>query len=622
MYAVKVRPSGHPVKHEVRCAPLGDHGNGVRLGLFSPDASLPQHPSTPVDLMAKLCPTCGNSYDDRNVFCPSDGSTLRTSGDASDLVGSVIADRYLITEKLGQGGMGRVYLAQHVRLPQQAAIKVLHPTLVHDTDALARFNHEASNACRINDSHVARVYDFGETGTGLVYLAMEYVPGETLNELLRTGAPFAPLRAAALTRQIAGGLDAAHKLGIVHRDLKPDNILVTRDTDGEELVKVVDFGIAKAMDTTTQHVTKTGFVLGTAHYMSPEQVSGRIVDRRSDVYALGLVAFMMLTGKLPFPAETAEEAMVKRLTDAPRTLAEMRDDVPWPAEVQQVFDGALAREIEGRYPTAGAFAKALSEAIDNWQRPQSAPAPRAVAAPPRPAPVGAGRASAAGSATHAATTAPARPVWRFALFGGGAVVAGIAAVLLISNGGGAESTDGGGAPTTVASGDSSAGAGAGAVSPPANPVAPNVGGGQVPPPSPGQVSTPSRPQGGGRSGDAGTPVRPASPITGGADRAVADGAAAVAELDKLLAQLSPDSIDVTSDRDQAIARATVRSLRDLLPRLPTAHDSLKAELGRANAHFFLQEIETACAVLRAYLPRASALARTEIEDMRERFGCP
>ena len=594
-----------------------DHGRRVHLGLFSRTQPFTSAP------MPKLCPTCGNSYDDRNVFCPTDGSTLRTSGDAADLVGSVIADRYLITEKLGQGGMGRVYLAQHVRLPQQAAIKVLHPQLVHDTDALARFNHEASNACRINDAHVARVYDYGETGTGLVYLAMEYVPGETLNELLRTGAPFAPLRAAGLTRQIAAGLDAAHKLGIVHRDLKPDNILVTRDTDGEELVKVVDFGIAKAIDTTTQHVTKTGFVLGTAQYMSPEQVSGRIVDRRSDVYALGLVAFMMLTGKLPFPAETAEEAMVKRLTEAPRTLAEMRDDVPWPEEVQRVFDGALAREIEGRYPTAGAFGKSLSDAIDAWQRPHAAHAPSAAAA--RPAPAAVRPAASKQTVQPAVTGARPRPGWRFALVGGAVAVAGIAAVLLFTTDNGAASNS---AATAPAGGQSTtagvAGGGAQPIDSPggappgdrgrsgATGDASGRSGSDGPQPTGGRggsAPTGSDRSGSSRRGGASTPTPPVP------DPAAANGAAAVAELERLLPLLDPAVINDT------IARLSIPALRRLLPALPTAHDSLRAELARAGAHIRLGEIENGCAVLRALEPRASVQSQGTIRQTMQLFDC-
>ena len=253
--------------------------------------------------MAKTCPVCGTSYEDSNVFCPSDGTTLRADEAAGDLVGSVIADRYKITKLLGEGGMGRVYLAEHVRLPQKAAIKVLHPGMVKDNDAVARFNREAANAAKIEHDRVARVFDFGETRDGLVYLAMEFVPGRTIRALLIDEGTLAPTRAASLTYQIAEGLDAAHRIGIVHRDLKPDNIIVMTDEQGNDRSKVVDFGIAKAVGGTDTQLTRTGMVVGTPEFMSPEQVLGESLDARSDVYALALVSYQMLTGMLPFSAD-------------------------------------------------------------------------------------------------------------------------------------------------------------------------------------------------------------------------------------------------------------------------------------------------------------------------------
>src|SRR5688500_12057659 len=168
--------------------------------------------------MPKTCPVCGATYPDANVFCLSDGPTLRAADTAGDLIGAVIADRYLVTDLIGEGGMGRVYLARHVVLPRQAAIKVLRPELLKDPDAVARFMREASSASVIQSDRVAHVYDCGETGDGTFYIAMEYVPGHSLKRLLLESGRLEPRRAAALIRQIAEGLDAAHRLGIVHRD--------------------------------------------------------------------------------------------------------------------------------------------------------------------------------------------------------------------------------------------------------------------------------------------------------------------------------------------------------------------------------------------------------------------
>ncbi|MEO6445003.1 MAG: serine/threonine-protein kinase [Gemmatimonadaceae bacterium] len=316
--------------------------------------------------MQKTCPVCGGTYADSNAFCPIDGTTLRADSTSTDLVGSVIADRYRISKLLGEGGMGRVYLAQHVRLPQQAAIKVMNPGMVQEQDAVARFNREAANAARIEHDRVARVFDFGETSDGLVYLAMEFVPGRTLRAVQEENGRLPPARAANISYQIAEGLDAAHRLSIVHRDLKPDNILVVTDEQGVDRCKVVDFGIAKAGDAKGTQITRTGMVVGTPEFMSPEQVVGESVDARSDVYALALVTFQMLAGELPFKGTTHERAVMSRLIENPQTLADVAPDVAWPDDLQAAFNEALEREPANRTASALAFAEAVVAATEQW----------------------------------------------------------------------------------------------------------------------------------------------------------------------------------------------------------------------------------------------------------------
>ena len=306
----------------------------------------------------KICPVCSSEYADDVKFCPNDGQTLRAVAPASDLVGQVVADRYHVVKKLGEGGMGQVYLAEHVKMGRRSAIKVMNPSMVHDPDAVARFNREASNASRITHPNVCAIYDFGETPDGLIYLAMEFIEGEPLTDLLeREGALPVP-RAAAIFLQTAEALQAAHDLGIVHRDLKPDNIMLSKRKGGGETVKVVDFGIAKAVggDEAGQKVTKTGLVVGTPEFMSPEQLSGDTLDGRSDLYSLALVFYRMLSGKLPFEATTVQETMIKRLTDEPTTLAAARPDLSFPAGLQPVLDTALARTPAERYQTVAKFA--------------------------------------------------------------------------------------------------------------------------------------------------------------------------------------------------------------------------------------------------------------------------
>ena len=312
---------------------------------------------------AKICPACNVEYPETERFCPKDGTALQLPrGASTDLIGSVVAERYHITQRLGAGGMGRVYLAQHVKMGRPCAIKVLHPAMAGDADAIGRFNREAANASRIDHPNVAAIYDFGETHDGLLYLAMQYIEGETLTQLMRRSGALTPLRASDITRQAAEGLHAAHAIGIVHRDLKPDNIMVSADADGLDSVKVVDFGIAKATGEVAQGVTRTGTVVGTPEYMSPEQLAGEPVDGRSDQYSLAMVAFNMLTGELPFPAASTGTMVVMRLTERPRTLAQVRPEVAWPAELEAVMSKALEREPADRYTTTRDFAHAFHAA--------------------------------------------------------------------------------------------------------------------------------------------------------------------------------------------------------------------------------------------------------------------
>jgi serine/threonine-protein kinase len=288
---------------------------------------------------------------------------LHSSRTSTDLIGSVIADRYHILQRLGAGGMGRVYLAEHVKMGRRCAIKVLHPAMAGDGEAVVRFNREAANASRIDHPNVAAIYDFGETADGLLYLAMQFVEGETLTRVMTQGNTLLPMRVLEIVRQVAEGLHAAHSLGIVHRDLKPDNIMVSAGADGIDHVKVVDFGIAKATADQAGGVTRTGVVVGTPEYMSPEQLAGEAVGPASDVYTLALIAFALFTGELPFAAASTAKMVVTRLTEAPRSLAAVRPDVAWPIELEVVMQRALDREPGRRYPSTREFAAALHAAI-------------------------------------------------------------------------------------------------------------------------------------------------------------------------------------------------------------------------------------------------------------------
>ena len=313
----------------------------------------------------KVCPVCGTEYGDDAAFCSRDRSSLRPAavGNSPGLVGQLIGERYHVERRLGEGGMGEVYLARHLLMGRLCALKVMSQALSRDPDAVSRFNREATNASRISHPNVCAVYDFGLTPDGLVYLAMEFVEGRALSAVLDAEGPLPVQRAATLVVQCAHGLQVAHDLGIVHRDLKPDNIMVTPAKE-REVAKLVDFGIAKAVETEPgQRVTKTGFVVGTPEYMAPEQLAGDPLDGRSDQYALALVFYRAITGTLPFEGTTVQETLVKRLTDPPRSLAMACPTGRFPAGLQGVMDRALARDPAGRYPSVTAFSEAVSDVV-------------------------------------------------------------------------------------------------------------------------------------------------------------------------------------------------------------------------------------------------------------------
>lgn len=281
-----------------------------------------------------------------------------------ELIGQVLAGRYRIVSLLGTGAMGAVYIGEHLRMGRRDAIKVLRTGVARDPETIARFTRGARNVSAVRHPNVCTIYDFGDTDDGLQFLAMEYIEGETLKDMLDREGRLELHRAADITRQIAAGLQAAHDVGIVHRDLKPGNIMVTRRSDGGDAVKVVDFDIAKGpAEIEGEEVTRMGFVVGTPEYMSPEQLMGERVDGRSDVYSLGIVLFRMLTGALPFRATSTQEVMVQRLTVDPLRLDEVLPDVGFPPALEDELRRSLARQSAERHASAAAFSAAISAAI-------------------------------------------------------------------------------------------------------------------------------------------------------------------------------------------------------------------------------------------------------------------
>ena len=304
-----------------------------------------------------ICPTCATGYPADIRFCPSDGSILRPiASEAVDLVGRIIDARYYLVEKVGQGGMGEVYRAEHVRTHGRCAVKIINRALAQDPEALSRFIREATNAGSISHPNVAAVHDFGETDDGLLYLAQEYVDGESLSALLDREGALPLARAIDIGRQVADAVGAAHELGIVHRDLKPNNVMLVRDRKGGDLVKVVDFGIARATGDEQQRLTRTGLVIGTPEYMSPEQLISDPVDGRSDIYSLGCILYQMLTGEHAFGGSTAH-VITRRLTEPPPRPRDKNPEVPGPLD--DVIVKALGRTPAERFSSMDELREAL-----------------------------------------------------------------------------------------------------------------------------------------------------------------------------------------------------------------------------------------------------------------------
>jgi beta-lactam-binding protein with PASTA domain/tRNA A-37 threonylcarbamoyl transferase component Bud32 len=265
-------------------------------------------------------------------------------------VAELLARRYRMLEKIGEGGMAVVYKAHCTLLDRPVAIKVLREQYASNPEFVDRFQREARAAARLSHPNIVSIYDVGQEGEKL-FIVMEYVQGVNLKDYLRNQGPLSPQTAAELGRQIGAALAHAHQRGIIHRDIKPHNILIS--PDGQ--VKVTDFGIARAAAASS--LTETGVVLGSVHYFSPEQARGGSVDARSDIYALGVVLYELLTGRLPFEGDSPIAIALRHLDSEPLPFAEVRPDVP--VELQQIIAKAMAREPEKRYQTAGELQVAL-----------------------------------------------------------------------------------------------------------------------------------------------------------------------------------------------------------------------------------------------------------------------
>ena len=318
----------------------------------------------------KYCPKCLQKFDDAPSLCPADGQPLSLP-DPYHLVGRVLIEKYRIDALIGIGGMGAVYSAHHLMINRRVAFKILLPNLALGNEKLLNlFQREAETSGQLMHENIVDVKDAGRSPEGLAYIVMEWLEGHTLEDELRGRRRLGFGRVGKILPQIAAALDYAHARRIVHRDLKPSNIMLVRLDDVSEQVKVVDFGIAKVInDNTASPVSR---LMGTPHYSSPEQFRiGANIDGRADIYSLGVMLFQMLTGRLPFEAETPEEIMMLHRTEPPPPLRILRPEAP--AAIEQLVERMLAKEAQFRPRTATEAAEVFERAISSPDQGRTAP---------------------------------------------------------------------------------------------------------------------------------------------------------------------------------------------------------------------------------------------------------
>ncbi|HYX71018.1 MAG TPA: serine/threonine-protein kinase, partial [Terriglobales bacterium] len=313
----------------------------------------------------KFCDTCHTSYPNEFQTCPKDQAQLRALSEL--LQGMVIRDKYQVLEKIGAGGMAVVYKARHLAFNEIRALKLVSSRMLEDQDFLKRFKTEAVVTRKLQHANAVRVDDIDTTEDGRPFIVMEYVEGQNLRQVIGKAGRIEVNRALKIAMQVALALGAAHRLGITHRDIKPDNILLVTQPDSSDLVKVLDFGIAKvregAFDTGAGYTaTQTGMVVGTPQYISPEQAMGKHgkeVDGRADLYSLGVVIYEMITGQLPFESDTPMGMLIHHIQTAPRPPHLLRPELNIPEPVSKLLMKALAKHPEDRFQSADEMYEAL-----------------------------------------------------------------------------------------------------------------------------------------------------------------------------------------------------------------------------------------------------------------------
>jgi serine/threonine-protein kinase len=312
----------------------------------------------------RVCPTCGARYEAPAQYCQRDGVPLRIEQEARDpYLGTKILGQFRLEKVIGSGGMGIVYSGWDEGLGRRVAVKILHRDLVANRDVVARFHREAQIAHQLDHPNIVRLILFGQLPDGNLYLVLEYLEGPTLLQAIDENGALPPARAVKIASSVSDAIGYAHRRDIIHRDLKPENImLVNRDGDADH-PKVLDFGIAKMLIGGDTLVTQAGLIFGTARYISPEGAQGDPVDKRSDVYSLGIIAYQLLSGVTPFDSQEPVQLLLKHIHETPAALRSHPGARNVPPALESVVMRAIAKTPAARYGDGTSFAKALREAL-------------------------------------------------------------------------------------------------------------------------------------------------------------------------------------------------------------------------------------------------------------------
>ncbi|WP_224362198.1 serine/threonine-protein kinase [Hyalangium versicolor] len=339
---------------------------------------------------------------------------MRTA-EADEYIGKTLAKKYRVEALIGEGGMGKVYRARQLALDKPVVLKVLRQSLLSDERTVARFQREAKAASRLNHPNSISILDFGQAEDDALFIAMEFVPGQDLHQVLSRDWPLPEARIVRIVSQVLSALSDAHGAGVIHRDLKPENIMVEQRRNEPDFVKVLDFGIAKITDSSGEDVpalTRAGFVCGTPEYMSPEQARGAQLDHRSDLYAVGVILYQLTTGLLPFESDSAVGFATKHLTEEPPPPSRRRPDARISSGMERLILRALSKDPNDRPANAEAF-KAELVAVDRERRRGEGSRRVQAAQPPAPmsSPVLAPIPRRATGGSHLATQPRTDPGW-------------------------------------------------------------------------------------------------------------------------------------------------------------------------------------------------------------------